>query len=166
MSRALRLSLWAAAVVAVAGWTLLVLAAGWLLQALGGALAAMSPAAALQTLDAWLQRPWAMHWLGPGDAAALRDGADWLLGLGGGPAAWAGPVTGFLVTALAVAWAGGLVLAAAAAWVARAAWRALREGWRQVPAWPRRMGTGPADPVPPMGPAHGTRADMTASAVS
>ncbi len=136
MSRALRLTLAAGAACAVALWTLAALAAWWLLQAAAGALDGTSPAAALQTIGAWTDRPWVRHWLDPQDAAALRDGADWLLGLAGGPATWLGTVLVWLGAALLAAWAGGLVLATLAAWALRALVRRLVLAWREGVLWP------------------------------
>lgn len=52
------------------------------------------------------------HWLDPDEAAALRDGVDWLLGLGGGPAAWLGTALWLLAAVAVVVWASGLLLAA------------------------------------------------------
>lgn len=153
MSRGLRITLAAGAGLAVALWTLAALAAWWLVQAAAGALDAGSAAAAMQAVDGWTARPWVQHWLDPDEAAALRDGIDWLLGLGGGPAAWLGTATALLAAALLIGWAGGLVLAALVAWAllsllrrAATAWPQGRSAWREGL---NRWRTGRASPATP-----------------
>jgi len=136
MSRALKLSLAAGAACAVALWTLAALGTWWLLQAAAGALDGASPTAALQTIGAWADRPWVRHWLDPQETAALLDGADWLLGLAGGPSPWLATVLAWLGAALVVAWAGGLMLAALTAWGTRALIRRLGLAWREGVLWP------------------------------
>ncbi len=130
MSRTLRQTLMAAAVVAAALWTLAAFGAWWLLQAAAGALEAGSTATAMQAVTDWTERPWVRHWLDPDEALALRDGVDWLLGLGGGPAVWLGTALALLTAAVVMFWAGGLVLALLAAWAVFALWRRLAGWWR------------------------------------
>lgn len=130
MSRALRFTMVAGGLLAAALWTLTALAFWWLLQAAAGALDAGSSAAAMQVLTDWTTRPWVQRWLDVDEAAALRDAADWLLGLGGGPAAWLGTAMALLAAALLVGWAGGLVLAALAAWAAVALLRQAHACWQ------------------------------------
>ncbi|HEU4458568.1 MAG TPA: hypothetical protein VFR90_05550 [Methylibium sp.] len=135
MSRRMRLALGAGATVAAALWTLAAITAWWLLQAAGAALEGGSSAATVQAVTAWTERPWVQHWLDPDEAVALRDGIDWLLGLGGGPAVWLGSAMTLLGVALVLIWAGGLVLAALLAWGALALGRRLVEGWRSGVRW-------------------------------
>lgn len=136
--RGLRLALAAGGALAVALWTLAALAAWWLLQAAAGALDAGSTAAAMQAVTAWTERPWVRHWLDPDEAAALRDGIDWLMHLGGGPAAWLGTAMALLAAALLIGWAGGLVLAALAVWATLALLRRGGAWWREARGKPWR----------------------------
>ena len=147
MSRALNLTLAAGAACALTLWTLAALGAWWLLQAAAGALDGASPATALQTLGAWADRPWVRHWLDPQETAALLDGADWLLGLAGGPSAWLATVLAWFGAALVVAWAGGLVLAALTAWATHALVRRLGLAWREGVRWPWTLPGPTAGPV-------------------
>ena len=147
MRPALRLTLTAAAAVAAALWTLAALGVWWLLQATAGALEGGSPAAAMQAVTAWTERPWVQHWLDAGEAEALRDGVDWLLGLGGGPVVWLGSVLAFLGAVLVIAWAGGIVLAVLAGWAAIALLRRLAGWWRSGAGWPWPARPQPAAPA-------------------
>ncbi len=131
MSRALKQTLAAGAVLAVSAWTLAAVGAWWLLQATAGALEGGSTATAMQAVTAWTDRPWVRHWLDPQETEALRDGIDWLFGLGGGPLAWAGTALTLLTIALVVFWAGGLVLAVLAVWASVALLRRSATWWRQ-----------------------------------
>lgn len=147
MKRALRLTLAAGAAAAVAMWTLAAVAVWWLLQAAAGALEGGSPAAAMQAVTAWTERPWVQHWLDRHEAEALLDGVDWLLGLGGGPVVWLGTVLAFLGAALVIAWGGGIVLAVLAGWAVIALLRRLGNWWRDRAAWPWAPRTPPAAPA-------------------
>lgn len=128
--RGLRLTLAAGGALALALWTLAAVAAWWLLQAAAGALDAGSTAAAMQAVTAWTERPWVRHWLDPEEAAALRDGLDWLMSLGGGPASWLGTAMVVLAAALLIGWAGGVVLALLAVWATVALLRRAGAWWQ------------------------------------
>lgn len=132
-------------------WTLGALGLWWLLQAGATALASQPPELSLQALSAWTERPWVRYWLDPLAAEALLDAAHWLLGLGGGPAAWLGSALALLAFTLVLVWAGGLLLAAALAWATLALARAALRWWRSDRAWhwPGRQATGPAGEAPP-----------------
>ena len=136
MSRTLKLLLLTTGGIAAALWTLFALGAWWLLQAGAGALEGGSPAAVMQAVAAWAERPWVRYWLDADEAAVLLDTVDWLLGLGGGPTAWLGTALVVVGVALIMAWAGGLVLALLAACVAVALLRRLTRWWRGGARWP------------------------------
>jgi hypothetical protein len=101
-------------------WTLAAVGTWWLLQAGAHTLEAQPAGVAQQAVIGWTERPWVRYWLAPDEVEALRDGLDWLFGLGGGPAAWLGSTLTLLGAALLLVWAGGLLLGAAGiliAWV-------------------------------------------------
>jgi hypothetical protein len=137
MKRALRVTLAAGTVVLAGLWTLAALGTWWLLQAAAAALEGQPTAVSLQAVTSWAERPWVRFWLDPHEANALRDGVDWLLGLGGGPSVWVGSALTLLGVALILVWAGGLLLGALgllAAWLvtrkALAWWRSAdRRPW-------------------------------------
>lgn len=136
MNQPLRMAALAGTAVLAGLWTLAAAGAWWLLQAGGLALEAQPTAVSLQAVMAWTERPWVRYWLDPQEAAALRDGVDWLLGLGGGPQVWLGSALTVLGVALVLVWAGGLLLGAVGLWA----------GWllaRQASAWWRSGARGP-----------------------
>lgn len=144
---------WTAGIAVIAGlWTAAALGAWGLLQVGASALEAQSAAATVQAVAAWLERPWVRHWFDPQEADALRDGVDWLLGLGGGPAAWLGWVLALLGAALVLVWAGGLLLGAALLLAARLVARQALAWRRGGPRWPgasdRRRAAGAEAPSP------------------
>ena len=133
--------------VALAGlWTLGALGLWWLLHSGATALASQPPELSLQALSAWTERPWVRYWLDPLAAEALLDAGHWLLGLGGGPAAWLGSALALLAFVLLLVWAGGLLLAAAAAWAALALGRAALGWWRSDRIWPSSGRPAPCAP--------------------
>lgn len=147
MTRALRLTLAAGAATIAALWTLAAVGAGWMLLAGASALEGGSSAATLQAVAAWTERPWVRHWLDPHEADAVRDGADWLLGLGGGPAAWLGSALTLLGAALVMVWAGGLVLGALVGLAAMMLVQRWVEWWRNGPRWPSAARQAPVVPA-------------------
>ena len=153
MKRAVRMAAVAGIVVLASLWTLTAAGAWWLLQAGAAALEAQPTAVSLQAVMAWTERPWVRLWLEPHEIDALRDGFTWVLGLGGGPAAWLGSALTLLGIALLLVWAGGLLLGLAslvAVWlVAR---RAL--AWwlhRAHGPWAMQRGDAAAGEVRPAG---------------
>lgn len=135
MNRTLRNTLVCGAVLAASMWTLAAFGAWWLLQAAAGALDGGSTASVMQAFNVWTDRTWVRHWLDPQDIDALRDGLDWLLSLGGGPAAWLGTALTLLTVALVVFWAGGLVLAALGVLAVVVATRRIAAWQRQGAPW-------------------------------
>lgn len=152
MKRAVRMAAVAGIVVLASLWTLTAAGAWWLLQAGATALEAQPTSVSLQAVMAWTERPWVRHWLEPHEIDALRDGFDWLQGLGGGPGAWLGSALTLLGIALFLVWAGGLLLGVAsllAAWlVARRAfawWQHRARGpWAMQPGDPASGDVRPA----------------------
>lgn len=136
MKRTLRIVALTGMVVLAGLWTLTAAGAWWLLQAGASAVEVQPTAVSLQAAMAWMERPWVRYWLDPHEADALRDGIDWLLGICGGPATWLGSALTLLGVALALVWAGGLLLGALGLW---AAWLVMR----QASEWWRSRGRGP-----------------------
>lgn len=136
MSPSLRRLAIAGAITAATLWTLAAFGTWWLLQAALGTLEQGSAASVNQAIAAWTDRPWVQHWLDPHDAAALRDGVEWLLGLGGGPAAWLGMALVVLSVVVVATWVGGLVLGALGVWIVAAALGRLAGWWSAGAAWP------------------------------
>lgn len=154
MKRTMRITALTGMVILAGLWTLTAAGAGWLLQAGASALEAQPTAVSLQALMAWTERPWVRYWLDPHEADALRDGVDWLLGIGGGPAVWLGSALTLLGVALVLVWAGGLLLGAVGLW---AAWLVMSQAsawWRSGTSAPAleadttRAGTTRCDPGP------------------
>jgi len=140
MKRALRIASATGVVVLVGLWTLAALGAWWLLQAGASALEGQSAAATLQAVTAWTERPWVRQWLDPDEAAALLDGIDWLLGLGGGPGAWVAWALTLIGAAVILVWAGGLVIGVLGLMLAWFVLRRVVAWWRAGPRWPAAWG--------------------------
>jgi hypothetical protein len=136
MKRALRIASATGAVVLVGLWTLVAVGAWWLLQAGASALDGQSAAATMQAVTAWTERPWVRQWLDPDEAAALLDGIDWLLGLGGGPSAWLAWALTLVGAALILVWGGGLLIGVLGLMLAWFVARRVVAWWRAGPRWP------------------------------
>jgi hypothetical protein len=130
MTRAVRVAAVTSVVVLAGLWTLAAAGAWWLLQAGVSSLEAQPTAASVQAVMAWTERPWVRYWLDPHEAAALRDGVDWLLGLGGSSSVGLGSALTLMGIVLALVWAGGLLLGAVGLWAAWVVTRRVSAWWR------------------------------------